>query len=464
MGDLLNFSARKPAPAPDSLQNMLPKKPDNHPDLFRAQLSQILNLHHPLVRLSEQMDWSGLEAKIDVQYSPGPGQPPLPTRLLVGLHYLKHAFDESDESVVARWLENPYWQYFCGYEHLQHEPPLHPTGLVRWRERMGSRLELLLEQTLETAMRQGLLTARELERADVDTTVQEKAVAFPTDARLYQKMRTALVREARKRGARLRQSYLRVGKAALLMQGRYARARQMRRAAAKTRELRTYLGRVLRDVSRKVPHPDAELAALLERAERLWRQRRGDTGKVYSVHAAEVECIARGKAHRRYEFGCKASFAATSKGNWIVSARSLPGNPYDGHTLAAALEQAEALTGRRPKHAYCDRGYRGHGVSGATQVHLAGRIPKGTSRAARRWMKRRAVIEPTIGHLKSDHRLGRNYLKGRRGDHANVVLAAAGYNLAKLLAGFSCVWRKIREIGSAELGLGIFFRIRPSCA
>ncbi len=129
-----------------------------------------------------------------------------------------------------------------------------------------------------------------------------------------------------------------------------------------------------------------------------------------------------------------------------MAADSLPGNPYDGHTLAGVLAQVARLTGRRPKHIYCDLGYRGHGIEDGTQVRLVGKIPKKATRATRKWMKRRAAIEPTIGHLKSDHRLSRNYLRGRHGDRANVVLAAAGYNFAKLLAGFSRAWSKLREI------------------
>ena len=433
---------------------MKPKKPDNDLDLFRSQLSQILNLRHPLLRLSRNMDWARLEAQIEVLYQPGPGQPPLPTRLMVGLHYLKYAFDESDESVVARWVENPYWQSFCGYEFLQHESPLHPTSLVRWRERMGGQLESLLEHTVWVAKQEGLLKTGELERVNVDTTVQEKAIAFPTDARLYHKMRVAVVREAQQRGVVLRQSYRRVGKVALIWQGRYARARQMKRTAREARKLKTWLGRVVRDVSRKASPTEVGLHRLLRRAERLLRQQRSNSGKLYSVHADEVECIAKGKAHKRYEFGCKASFATTSKGNWLVAAQSLPGNPYDGHSLAGALAQVERLTGQRSKQAYCDLGYRGHGVEGETQVRLVGKIPKHVSRAARKWMKRRAAIEPTIGHLKSDHRLSRNHLKGRHGDAANVVLAAAGYNFAKLLAGFSCAWRKFRHF---------FLRCRDAC-
>lgn len=425
---------------------MKPRSPDNAPDLFRAQLSQILNLHHPLCRLSRQIDWSVFETQFGRLYAEGPGRPGLPTRLMVGLHYLKYTFNESDESVAARWLENPYWQYFCGYEHLQHALPLHPTSLVKWRARIGAeRLELLLSETVATAQRGGAFKRTSLARVNVDTTVAEKAIAFPTDARLYHKMRVALVREAQREGLGLRQSYRRLGKRALARQGRYAHARQMRRARRETRRLKAYLGRVTRDIRRKLPLPDPALQALLERAERLFVQQRHDPRKLYSVHAPEVVCIAKGKAHKRYEFGAKASFATTSKGNWIVGAAALAGNPYDGHTLTGALTQIQRLTGVVPREAFCDQGYRGHGHEGPTQVHVVGRIPKCATRALRRWLKRRAAIEPSIGHLKHEHRLGRNYLQGSEGDRINVVLAAAGYNLAKLLAWIYCAWKTLRD-------------------
>lgn len=426
--------------SPQNLANMKPQKPNNSADLFRSQLSQMLNMSHPLVRLSEKMNWEKLEAEIDVIYTSEVGQPPLPTRLLAGLHYLKYTFDESDESVVARWLENPYWQYFCGFEYLQHELPLHPSSLVRWRQRVGDKLEALLSHTVEVAMQTKAMSVRELDHVNVDTTVQEKAITFPTDAKLYHKMRAMLVVAAEKRGITLRQSYRKVGKKALIMQGRYSHARQMKRSAKQTRKLKTYLGRVVRDIGRKAPNQDEVLSQLLNRANRLLTQQRHDKNKLYSVHADEVECIAKGKVHKRYEFGNKASFISTSKSNWLVSAQSLKGNPYDGHTLAGALKHVKSLTKRTPKNAYCDQGYRGHGIDSETRIVICGKIPKRASRAVRKWMKRRAAIEPIIGHLKSDNRLSRNYLKGTQGNEVNVVLAAAGYNLAKLLAWFYCVW------------------------
>jgi len=426
---------------------MKPQKPDNSADLFRSQLSQMLNMSHPLVRLSSKMNWDKLEAEIDVIYRDGSGQPPLPTRLLAGLHYLKYTFDESDETVVARWVENPYWQYFCGYEYLQHELPLHPTSLTRWRNRVGSRLEALLSQTIELAMQTKAMSRREFDHVNVDTTVQERAVAFPTDARLYYRMREVLVKAAQERGVCLRQSYVKVAKKALIMQGRYATARQSKRSGQQTRKLKTYLGRVVRDIERKVVDKDDSLSELLAQAKRLLVQQRHDKNKLYSVHAPEVECIAKGKVHKRYEFGNKASFVTTSKGNWVVGAQSLQGNPYDGHTLGAALEQVKTLSGNAAKTAYCDQGYRGHGLTGETTIKIVGKLPKRATRAQRRWLKRRTAIEPIIGHLKSDHRLTRSYLKGVNGNQVNVVLAAAGYNLAKLLAWFycACVTRMLKE-------------------
>jgi IS5 family transposase len=257
------------------------------------------------------------------------GRPGLPTRLVVGLHYLTHAFNESDESVVGRFLENPYWQYFCGFEYFQHELPLDPSSLVRWRKRLGpERLEKMLVQTLETAKRGKLLTQRHVEQVNVDTTVQEKAVAFPTDARLYHKARRALVRAAKEWNIDLRQNYERVGKGALIMQGRYAHARQLKRAKQQTRRLRIFLGRVMRDIRRKCQAPDESLSRLLTISERIFSQTRKDPHKVYSVHALEVECIAKGKAHTKYEFGCKVAMGTSSLKNWVLAIDALHGNPF----------------------------------------------------------------------------------------------------------------------------------------
>jgi IS5 family transposase len=239
-------------------------------------------------------------------------------------------------------------------------------------------------------------------------------------------------------GIRLRQNYRFKGKKLLAKQGRYAHARQMKRAAKMTRQLKTILGRVVRDIERKAGKiqrqiADEPLRELLALAARLLQQTRTSKNKIYSVHAPEVECLAKGKAHKRYEFGCKASVATTSKSNWIVGAHALHGNPYDGHTLRGAIAQVERLTGQSPQDAMVDQGYRGHDYAGSAIVHVVRSIPKRATRALRRMLKRRAAIEPTIGHLKSGNRMNRNYLTGREGDKINTLLSAAGYNLRKLL-------------------------------
>jgi IS5 family transposase len=334
---------------------MKPKKQTPQCELFGAHLSELLNPEHPLYLLANQIDWRQFDLAIDACYADELGRPGVNTRLMVGLMYLKYTFSESDESVVARWVENPYWQLFCGCQYMQHDPPVDSSMMSKWRKRVGAeRLEKLLEATIHTALAMKALKPHELQQVNVDTTVQEKAIAFPTDARLYHKMRIALVRYAKALGIPLRQNYRFVGKKTLFWQHRYAHARQMKRAAKMTRKLKTLLGRVVRDIERKARKirgkiADEPLRELLALAQRLLAQERDSKNKIYSVHAPEVECIAKGKAHKRYEFGCKASVATTSKSNWIVGAQALHGNPYDGHTLAGAIEQIERLTAKTPR-------------------------------------------------------------------------------------------------------------------
>ena len=404
-------------------------------DLFRSRLDQILNRRHQLYRLADTIDWSFFDREFGTLYTENFGRPGLPIRLLVGLHYLKHAFDVSDEAVVERLLENPYWQYFCGFEYFQHEFPLDPTSLVKWRKRIGpDGMEKLLQATIETAKNKEYVTEKHIARVNVDTTVQEKAIAFPTDARLYHKARRILVKLAKRQKIELRQTYERLGKSAFIMQGRYSHARQMNRAKKEQKKLRNFLGRVIRDIRRKCETPKGLLATMLERAQQIFSQKRNDKNKLYSMQAPEVECIAKGKAHKKYEFGCKVSLVSTSEDSWIIGAQAIHGNPYDGHTLKAALDQAESVTGWRPQHAYCDKGYKGApAVLNNTEVHLANKKKKSMKASEWKWYRRRSAIEPIIGHAKSDNRMNRNYLKGEEGDKINAILAGCGFNIRKLL-------------------------------
>ena len=404
---------------------MKPRKIEKIPqeDLFRLRLDQILNQRHALYKLASQIEWNAAEEQFGILYSEA-GRPGIPIRLMVGLHYLKHTYNLADEEVVAQWAENPYWQYFCGETYFQHQMPIDPSQMTRFRKRIGEAgCEFMLGLTIHAGIATKTVSASSLAVVNVDTTVQEKAIAFPTDARLYHKARAALVRSAKRVGIRLRQSYERVSKLALAKNGRYAHARQMQRARKEQRRLRTYLGRVIRDIERKLPEAHAaKMNILLEIAKRILNQQRHDKGKVYSMHAPEVECIAKGKAHKPYEFGIKVGIVSTSKESFVVGMKSLPGNPYDGHTLTASLAQVERLTGTLPKEAYVDRGYKGHGAED-TSVWIAG-TKRGVTASIKKKLKRRNAVEPVIGHMKNDGRLGRNFLKGEAGDAINALLCA----------------------------------------
>jgi IS5 family transposase len=424
--------------------------------MFKVELSGLVDPDHGLVKLSGQVNWERLEAAFGQTYCPDNGRPGCSTRLMVALQYLKFTHDLSDEAVVAIWVENPYWQYFSGMKFFEYCPPIDPSSMSNWRKRIGEAgAEELLRETIEAGLKLKAIKPTQLQRVNVDTTVQEKHVRFPTDARLYDRARARLVNMAQARGVVLRQSYRRVGKRFLVQQQRYAHARQMKRAGRCTRKLRTILGRVIRDIERKRSNPDAEFDQLLHIARRIHEQQRHDKNKVYSVHAPEVECLSKGKAHKRYEFGCKVSVAATSKGGWFVGAQAIHGNPYDGHTLSEALEQIERVAGRAPNEAFVDLGYRGHKVQGETEVHV---VPKRRGKIPRRlwrWMKRRAAVEPGIGHLKQEHRMDRNRLHGRQGDQINAILSAAGMNFGKLVRhaeAFLRLWMRLRRYAN-QLGV-----------
>ena len=428
---------------------MRPKKPEPDPthDLFRMRLENMLDQRHPLVRLAARIDWSVFEEQWSAMFEPTQGRPAISPRLVAGLLYLKAAYDLSDEAVVERWVENPYFQHFCGEEFFQHEVPCHPSSLTRWRHRIGEEgCEWLLSETVEVAKRAGLVKRQSLERVTVDTTVLEKAIRYPTDARLYDRSRERLVKLARHCGVKLRQSYARVGPRLLMKVGRYGHARQMQRKRRATKRLKTLLGRVVRDIERKLDTVVAglrdNLEAELALARRLLAQERNSKNKLYSLHAPEVECLSKGKVHKRWEFGVKASLAVTNREGFVIGARSFTGNPYDGHTLAEQLEQVEILTAVKPKRCYVDRGYRGHGVDDVA-VYISGQRRGVDSWSLRRELRRRSAIEPGIGHMKNDGSFDRCWLKGTLGDAMHVVLCACGHNIRLLLnhlRRFSWAW------------------------
>jgi len=421
----------KPAATPAAAQ----------PDLFRPFLRDIINPAHPLVKLANAINWAALAEKLNPQFAPV-GRDAKPARLMIGLQYLKYTFDLSDAELVTTWVENPYWQYFCGGVFFEHAAPIDPSSMTHWRGYLKEAgVEEMLAETIRTGLREKFIKPTELQRVNVDTTVQEKHIRFPTDSRLLDRSRERLVSAAKSEGITLRQTYCRVGKRALRQQSAYASAKQYKRACKEEKKLRGFLGRVVRDIERKCKSLPLHLKEEVAKAKRLLTQQKTDSHKLYSLHEPQVECIAKGKAHKRYEFGCKAGFVTAAKTNWAVGALAFSGAPYDGHTLAAAIKQTERLIGVKLLQAVCDLGYRGHDYEGACQVEVVKRHRKNLPAALRKWWKRRSAIEPVIGHLKSDNRLVRNRLGGEFGDKLNPILSACGFNLRKLLRRFAFVSR-----------------------
>ena len=435
-----------------------------HDDLFRSRLDQIIDMKHALVALADKIDWAWLDEQLAGCFS-DQGRPAEPVRFMIGMFLLKHTYDLSDEQVWDRWVQDPYFQYFTGAEFFQHQLPHERSGMSHWRKRIGDRLDILLAESLRIAHDTGALNKRDLARVTVDTTVQPKNITFPTDAKLLETAIQQLAKLARQHGVALRQSYRRVASRAAMMAGRYAHAKQFKRMNRQIKFLRTRLGRVVRDIRRKIDGDEGlqtAFAAALGRASQIRGQKQRQRGrKLYSWHAPETECIGKGKARAPYEFGVKVSLTTTNRrckgGQFILHAKALPGNPYDGHTLKQVIEETEALTGRKIERAYVDKGYRGHDAPKPLRVFKSGQ-KRGVHGQIRRELRRRSAIEAVIGHCKTDGHLDRNFLKGRLGDQINAVMSAVGYNLRLILKWLrkllpkiiAAIWAAINSFSTLE--------------
>jgi transposase, IS5 family len=421
-------------------------------DLFRARLDQIINMKHELARLAQTIDWGWIDEQVADCFSAN-GRPGVPTRFMVGLLLLKQTYRLSDEEVCERWIYDPYFQYFTGAEFFAHEFPHERSSISHWRKRIGGKLDALLAETLRVGHATGALKPQDMARVTVDSTVQPKAVTHPTDAKLMRKAIEKLGAQAKSEGLKLRQSYARLAKRAAQMVGRYTHAKQFKRANRELRFLRTRLGRLIRDITRKIegdPYLKNVFAEPLSKALRIrWQNQRQRGPKLYSWHAPEVECIGKGKAHKPYEFGVKVSITTTNRrckgGMFVLHAKALPGNPYDGHTLAEAIDETEALTGCPIERAYVDKGYRGHKTPNPLRVFISGQ-KRGVHGVIKRELRRRSGIEPIIGHMKEDGHLGRNFLHGRHGDQNNAVLCAVGHNLRLVLRWLTILLRLLMDV------------------
>ncbi len=440
-------------------------------DFFRSRIDHMIDLRHPLAVLASRMPWQEIEARVAQVFSrkgragvampeldlfgeqvqrvavaSNAGRPRVPLRIMIALLYLKHAFNESDEGVVARWADTPRWQFFSGCAYYEDRQPCDATTLVKFRQLLGEEgVEELLAQTINVAVALKLIKPQELSRVIVDSTVQHKAIAHPTDSRLLETARAKLVEAAKDAGIDLKQTFAKEGKDLSRKAGRYAHARQFKRMRRAIKRQRTIVGRLQREVDRKASALGTAvrqaLGETLNKARRIVAQsgqRKAVDGqpKLYAWHAPEVDCISKGKARTPYEFGVKVGIASTLKGNLIVGARAFHGNPYDGHTLNEQLEQATILmqdSATKPATAFVDLGYRGVDKQNP-DVHIVHRgKSKRVSEQDRRQLRRRQAIEPIIGHLKADHRMDRCHLKGETGDRLHAVLCAAGYNIRWLL-------------------------------
>jgi len=413
-------------------------RPEEQDDLLRPRLVDMIDPRHELVKLAALIDWDVFEREWAGFFPSSKGRPATEPRLVAGLLYLQHAYRLSDEAVVARWVENPYYQHFTGETFFQHRPPIDPSSLTRWRGRIGEEgVEWLLTQTIQAGQKSGVIDEDSAKRVAVDTTVMEKNIAYPTDARLYERARGHLAELAQEAGVDLRQSYSRLAPRLALQVGRYAHAKQFKRMRKALKRLKGYTGRVMRDLRRHladIPEGDLRdrIIAKLALVSQLLHQQPKGADKIYALHEPEVDCISKGKARVRYEFGCKVSVATTLDEGFVVGMRSFAGNPYDGHTLKEALEQVTILTDQRPDLAVVDRGYRGHD-EGKTRVLISG-TRRGLTAKEITDLRRRSAIEAEIGHMKTDGRLSRCPLKGTIGDAVFAVLNACGHNIRKILA------------------------------
>lgn len=404
-------------------------------EIFRIPINQFIKEEHELVLLAKTINWDGLEDKLKTFYCSDNGRPGIPIRKIAGILLLRRMFNESDESVLDRWVENPYWQYFCGEVYFQHNSPFDRTELIKFRKRIGEKgAEEILKLTVQ------LFSKKEVQEKEVliDTTVQEKNITYPTDVKLQKKIIEKCRTIAKKEGIELRQTYVRELKQLMIDQRFHSHPKRKKKARSAARKIKVISGRIFRDLERKLDAPGkAKFERLFNIFNKILSQEKSGTNKIYSIHQPHVKCIAKGKEAKKFEFGNKSSIVKTKKSGIIVGAMAFSENVYDGDTLAPQLDQTKRITGRMPDVGIVDRGYRGRKIVNGTRIVIPHRLPASETnyqiQKIRNQFRARAGIEPIIGHLKQDHRMSRNYLLDEIGDIVNTLLAAAGFNLRKML-------------------------------
>lgn len=415
---------------------MLTPSPTFHqPNLFETDLLLQLDPSDLLLRLSSVIPWHEFDDAFSIHYTKSTGTPSKPIRLMVGLLILKQLENLSDESVVLQWKRNPYYQAFCGMKEFQRELPCHSTELVHFRNRIGAEgIERIFKMSVSLHG-----NAAQEDTVHIDTTVHEKNITYPTDSKLAIRIINRLNKLAKVHGITQRRTYVKEVKSLRLAIRHFRHMKKRAKAKRALKRLRTIAGILIRELRRELPQ-----YCLFECYqqdflfyERILKQQPKDKNKIYSLHEPQVYCIAKGKDHKQYEYGSKASIACTAKSNIIVGVVSHEQNQHDSHTLPEILHHVEKTRGKVVKQAVCDRGYRGKREVNTTKIVLPGKALKKDTRyqkdKKRKQCRRRAAIEPIIGHLKSDFRLARNYLKGAIGDQINLLMAACAWNLKQWL-------------------------------
>lgn len=421
---------------------MKPRKIEDkfQPELLKIQLIHLLDMKHSLVQLADKFNWAKIDELCSAKFCKDNGRTALPSRMVVGLLLLKQMNDLSDEEVCAKFIENPYFQYFCGNKYFEHEIGLTSESLTNWRKRLGNEIfQQILVETIALGLVEEVINPKELSEVISDTTVQEKNITYPTDGKLLCKALEQVVELGLACGVKFRQTYKRTAPRLRNNAARLSHARKPAQANRETKHLRTLLGRVIRESERQIESLKSVSQNFLQEfkdkvalAKQVFEQKRDSKDKIYSMHEPEVSCIAKGKAHKKYEFGSKVGIVSTIKSSFVLAVDSFSGNPYDGKTLSDLLIQTELNTGQNITTVVLDKGYRGcKKAHPEIKVMLSG--DRNLNPSEKKKLKQRSKIEPTIGLMKSKCRMDLNRLKGSIGDKLNATLAAIAYNLRMIL-------------------------------
>jgi len=408
---------------------MLPKQKNINQMGFYSTFEEQLNHNHPLYKLSLAIRWHIFDDAFAKHYSLTQGKPAKPIRRMVALLILKQMRNLSDESVVEQWSENSYYQYFSGEQFFSANMPCVSTELVEFRKRIGTEgVELIFKESIKVNGDDA-----NDDNLSIDTTVQEKNITYPTDDKLYKKIIKKCQSIAKGEQIELRQSYTQTIKKLSTIQRFKKNKNGWAKAKKASKKIKTIAGVLVRELKRKLSAQTlSKYSNDLNLFEKVLLQKRGDSNKIYSLHEPDVKCYTKGKEHKRFEFGSKVSIAVTQKTGVIVGALNFNSTEHDSKTLEKALTQYTNLTDKTAKTVFVDRGYRGPKTVNETTICVP-KPDKNITKTKRRRHSRRAAIEPVIGHLKSDYRMNRNFLKGIMGDEMNVLLSAAAMNFKRVM-------------------------------